>query len=271
MKAEVKQKPQVRSQKSEARMRMGAFVLIIIFYFLAHPASFTLAQFERRDRRADATAPQTNAREAGEAVVTLNERFVNSLLDALLAQPRPPTFPLSLARADRTGESPAATLRSEANHSFNNQGCASEISLLRESGGVRTEVRFRDRAITAPIAFRGSYNAGLLGCVRFQGWANTEINLSFDRARQRLVARVTVREVNLSGVPGLASGFITGMVQNSLDERINPIEILRAEQLGTRIPVPDNAPLQLRAREVQPEISNNELRLRIFYEVVQAR
>ena len=228
--------------------------------------SICLAQGENRERRVEG---QNDGHTAGEAVITISESFVNSLLDALLRQPRPPTFPLRLTAIERqTGES---FVRSEASHSFNQQGCTSEIMLQRETGGVRTAVRFRDRSITAPIAFRGSYNAGLLGCFRFTGWADTEINLNFVRARQRLVARVTVRDVNLAGVPGLASGVVTRMVQNSIDERINQIEIMGAEHLGARIPIPNSGDLQLRAREVRPEVINNELRLHIFYEVAESR
>jgi hypothetical protein len=241
------------------KMFIRSFAVLLLF------VSICFAQGENRERRINEQNDRSAAAAAGEAVVTISESFVNSLLDALLRQPRPPTFPLRLASIERqTGE---GLLRSEANHPSNAQGCASEIMLQREISGVRTAVRFRERSITAPIAFRGSYSAGLLGCFRFTGWADTEINLDFDRARQRLVARVRVRDVNLSGVPGLASGAVTGMVQNSIDERINPIEILRAEQLGARIPVPNGDDLHLRAREVQTEVLNGELRLRIFYEV----
>ncbi len=262
----MKQNREVRSEKRTAGIKIIVRILILVFCFLSlsilfKPYPSLFASPQRRDiQRGD-------VRPAGEAVVIISESFVNSLLNALLAQPRPPTFPLGLAaREGQTGEASALP---EAGRSFNRQGCTSEIALLRESGGVRTEVRFRDRRITAPIAFRGSYSGGLLGCFRFQGWAGTEINLSFDRDRQRLVARVTVREVNLTGVPGLANGLVTGVVQNAIDERLNPIEILRAEQLGARIPLPEGNALRLRARDVQTEIPNNELRLRIFYEVAQ--
>lgn len=255
----------MRAKFPVIKATLCGLVLSIVTSFFAIVVQ---AQSEDRARRGSVPSQQISARPAGEAIVTITEEFVNSLLDALLSQPRPPTFPL--AQVGRTSDD-SAPVRSNHRDSLNGQNCASQIMLLRESGGVRTAVRFRDRSITAPIAFRGSYSAGLLlGCVRFQGWADTEINLNFDRERQRLVARVTVREVNLNGVPALTSGLITGLVQNSLDARINPLEILRTEQLGARIPIPEGDALRLNAREVQPEIRDRELRLRLFYEVVPA-
>ncbi|MEJ7721536.1 MAG: His/Gly/Thr/Pro-type tRNA ligase C-terminal domain-containing protein [Ilumatobacteraceae bacterium] len=120
--------------------------------------------------------------------------------------------------------------------------------MARESGGVRTQVRFAGNRIVAPVAFQGSYNASLLGCIRFEGWADTTINLGFDAARQTLTARVDIRQVNLQGIPQLAAGSLTQLVQNSIDRRVNPIQILRAEQLAARFPLGDNNTLQPRRR-----------------------
>jgi hypothetical protein len=197
-----------------------------------------------------ARAREVRATPAGEVVVVLNEQIFNALLDALLSMPRPPTFPLKEGGGD----------------------CASEIILAREVAGARTGVRFEQGRVSAPVAFRGSYSAPVVGCLKFQGWADTQLNLAFDAAKQALQARVEVRKVNLSGVPSVFSDGVTGLVQDSLDERINPIEILRAEQVSAQLPLrrlATGGSLRLRARDVRHEVVPGELRLRIAYEFVR--
>jgi hypothetical protein len=201
-------------------------------------------------------SPQGGARaervsQAGEVGVVLTEEFLNSLLVAVASRPEPPSFPLS-----KGGEGKGK--------------CESRVQLLPEASGVRTAVRFVEGRITAPVAFRGSYDAPLVGCLNFQGWADTSFGLEFDRARQTLNARVTVRDLKLKNIPkSLVGGGLTGLVQDALDGRVNPVEILRAEQLGARVPVTRGDELRLRARDVRHEIVGRELRLHIVYELVQ--
>lgn len=188
---------------------------------------------------------------AGEVVVVLNEEFLNSLLVAVASLPEPPSFPLSKGEAGR-GK------------------CESRVQLLREAAGTRTAVRFADGRINAPVAFRGSYEAPLVGCLNFEGWADTAFQLEFDPAKQSLGARVSVRELKLKNVPmSLVGGGLTGLVQDALDSRVNPVQILRAEQLGARVPVTRDDQLRLRARDIRHEVVGRELRLRILYELVQ--
>ncbi|HEX8069848.1 MAG TPA: hypothetical protein VF546_07850 [Pyrinomonadaceae bacterium] len=199
-----------------------------------------------------ARAPEAKPIPAGEVALVLPERLFNALLEALLARPQPPTFTLPGGGEGRGG-------------------CASEITLEREQAGGRTGVRFMDGQINAPIAFRGTYSAPLVGCLKFQGWADTTFNLSFDQAKQALVARVVVREVHLSKVPAMLNNGITGLVQDALDARVNPVEILRAEQLSLRLSLAKLAgggALRLRARAVRHEVAPGELRVRILYEFV---
>lgn len=185
---------------------------------------------------------------AGDVVVVLNEGFLNALLEAILSQASPPKFPLSKGGA---------------------KDCASEIILAREAQGARTAVSFKDGRITAPVAFRGSYAAPLVGCFKFEGWAETVFNLAFDAERQAFTARIEVRQVNLNKIPSLLGGGITELVQDAIDRRVNPVEILRADQLAARIPVTQDNALRLRAREIQHEVAGKELRLRIVYEIVR--
>jgi hypothetical protein len=207
-----------------------------------------------RGAQSNTRARETKAIQAGEVVVGLNEQIFNALLEAMFTLPNPPVFPLSKSSAG------------------GNNNCPSEIALAREMNGARTAVRFQQGQINAPVAFSGSYSAPLVGCLKFEGWADTNLNLSFDQAKQALTARVVVKAVHLKKIPALFGDGVTGLVQDALDARVNPIEILRADQLSARLPMTktgSGASLRLRAREVRHEVLPNELRLRILYEFVR--
>ncbi len=224
----------------------------------------------------------TRAREVGkgpaEVTVTLNEQFFNSLLDAIFTRLKAPSFPLSIARAGSENKLPAwAALEKPgerlAAHGNSGPGaCDSVVRLEREMDGVKTAVRFERGRVVAPLAFTGSYSVALIGCINFQGWADTVINLDFDRERQVLSARVTVVDINLSNIPSLASGVVVGLVQNSIDRRINPVQILQATQLSTRVSITgSDGALRLRATEIRPEVLPGALSLHIFYEFTPAQ
>jgi hypothetical protein len=221
------------------RMRIGS--LLLAFTFACSSVTVNACGVVRARERVS---------EAGEVLVVLNEAFLNSLLVAVASQPEPPSFPLSKDEP--------------------NAKCASRVQLLREAAGERTAVRFADGRINAPVAFRGSYAAPLVGCLNFEGWADASFQLEFDRERQVLGARVTVRNLKLKNVPtSLIGGGLTGLVQDAIDARVNPVQLLRAEQLGARVPVTRDSELRLRARDVRHEIVGKELRLHIIYEIVQ--
>lgn len=217
-----------------------------------------------------------------EVTVTLNEQFFNTLLDTIFRDLKAPTFPLALASVKQQ-KNPASHTSSQTQDSLNlsafslshvslrPDACESVVTLERETSGVRTAVRFENGRVVAPLAFKGAYSIAIIGCVYFQGWADTVINLSFDRQRQVLSARVAVVDIHLNNIPSLASGMVIRLVQNSLDSRINPIEILQAAQLSTRIPVTGTGgALRLRATEIRPEVVPGALSLHIFYEFAPA-
>ena len=254
--------------------RALAVVFNVVFVFAIAGQSFDLV--------ADAQAQEaTRAREvstspAAEVTVTLNERFFNSLLDVIFTRLKAPSFPLSIARAETKKNLPAWNRRetpvASLSHSGLNAGtCDSVVMLEREMNGIKTAVRFEKGRVVAPLAFRGSYSVALLGCINFQGWADTVINLNFDRERQVLSARVTVVDIHLSNIPSLASGVIVGLVQNSIDRRINPVQILQASQISTRLSITGSGgALQMRATEIRPEVVPGALSLHIFYEFTKA-
>ena len=224
-----------------------------------------------RERKAEGRQAARPALPPAEATITLNEQFMNSLLDAVFTNLRPPSFPLSLTDADpkQTKTQPETTDALASSKPVSQ--CASQVVLEREIGGVKTAVRFGNGRIVAPLAFTGTYNTGLLGCLRFQGWADTVINLEFNRERQTLNARVSVVDIHLQGVPQLANSVVVNMVQNAIDQRINPIEILQAAQLTTRLPISAaGGALRLRAKELRPEVIPGAVRLHIIYEFVRA-
>jgi hypothetical protein len=207
-----------------------------------------------------------------EVTVTLNEQFFNSLLDVMFTRLKAPSYPLSITRAEPKTNRPAwaawGNPVANLSHSSLTAGaCDSVVTLEREMGGVKTAVRFENGRVVAPLAFSGSYSVALLGCINFQGWADTSINLNFDRERQVLSARVTIVDIHLSNIPSLASGAIVGLVQSSIDRRINPVEILQAAQISPRVPIAvAGGALRLRATEIRPEVTPGALSLHIFYE-----
>lgn len=227
--------------------------------------TFTTAFSQTEDRR----SRQVSSIPAGDVLVTINEQLLNAVLDGLFTFTKPPSYQINKKLAvHRAGKA-----KQQASYT-QNQTCGSEIILAREVGGVRTRVRFENGRIAAPVAFRGSYDSGsLLGCFQFEGWADTEINISFDQTQQALKALIRVRNVSIEGLPTLLRGSMTNMVQNAIDARVNPLELLRTEQLSARVPITRNKngeALRLRAREVSSEVLENEVRLRISYEITKA-
>src|SRR5207237_10173954 len=98
---------------------------------------------------------------AAEATVTVTEQFLNSFLTAMFDNLNEPSMPLTVGGA-KSGPD-----------------CASEIRLKREAGGVRTAVHFENGRIVGPLAFAGSYNSGLMGCIEFSCWADSEVVLEY--------------------------------------------------------------------------------------------
>lgn len=204
-----------------------------------------------------------------EATISLNEQFLNSFLDAMFTQLKEPEFPLSIVEntTDSNGEIILASHASSAA----NQGCASVVVLERERNGVKTEIHFEDGQIIAPLAFSGTYNTGVLGCLSFSGWARSVVALEFDRERQAILARVRVQEVQLTGVPSLANSVVVNLVQNSIDKRFNPYELFKAEQLSPVVPIKAaGGSLRLRAKEMRPEVIPGALRIYVTFEFERA-
>jgi hypothetical protein len=197
---------------------------------------------------------------SGEVTLTIKEQFANSFLDGIFNNLKPPSMPLVITESDRNRTDESA------------KTCPSVLTLQRENSGVRTSVKFEQGRMTAPLAFSGSYNSTLMGCLQFSGLAYTEWNLEFDRNAQVLQARINITDIRLENLPALTQGTIVKLVQAAIDSRINPVKLLRPEQLSSVVPIaPAGGSLRLRARDVRPEILPGLLNLHITYEFLPDR
>jgi len=197
-----------------------------------------------------------------EITISFSEQFFDALLDAVFHHAAPPEFKLSATPQRKPVASAFLPERS---------ACAESIKLMREIEGVRTAVRFRNGQILAPLAFSGSYNPPFIGCVPFAGWAETTVDLAFDQAGQRLIARARVHNVSLSGTGGVGSAIIAKMIQTSIDKKINPIELIRTDKVSFMLPLQNSNGLRMKATGFTHEIVNGQLNVRIAYEFEKAR
>ena len=199
----------------------------------------------KRERRA-ATGP------SAEATVTIDEQFLNAFLTAMFDNLNEPTMPLTVGGAQSS------------------PNCASEIRLKRENASTRTAVNLENGKIVGTLAFAGAYNQSLMGCIEFTGSALTDVNLSYDANRRAVLARFQVREIHLDNTPAMLNGPLLSMVQSAIDRRYNPVEVFTLEKVSTRIEIqPAGGALQLRAKEVRPEVTPAGITLHITYEFVK--
>jgi hypothetical protein len=185
-----------------------------------------------------------------EVTISLNEQFFDVFLESMFTNLKQPDFKLS---NEESGE------------------CVEKVKLEREMNGVKTAIRFRDGKIVAPIAFTGSYNAPLIGCLDFKGWAEANVELEFNQEKQILFGRAKVQNVQLNNVPSFAGSVVARLLQGSIDKKINPVEILRADKLSFLVPVSvANGNLKLNAKTMRHEIVNNALNVTVGYEILKA-
>jgi len=210
---------------------MGKLIAgLVIGFIVGGVASFLLFVGVPRS----ATAPGISIKSpdpqmpAGTAQIALKQDFFNEALGAIFRGTNGPAFPLRVAEADR---SPAiGPVYAQASQ------CDGTIHIIPEGSGVRTGVKFENGRIAAPLAFSGSYNS-VFGCFQFTGWAQAEMDLRFDAEQQAVYGRINVQTVNLDGVNPLVSGIVTPLVQSSINSRVNPIPILRGENISFDLPI----------------------------------
>jgi hypothetical protein len=198
-----------------------------------------------------------------EITISLSEQFFDALIDAIYQNSPPPEFQLSQNSNDRT--------KTKLVNSFAEptKDCPGSITLLRENKSMRTAVRFREGKIYAPVAFTGNHSAPFVGCLDFSGYAESNIELQFDRNAQKLYGRIKVNNVNLDGTAGLGGGLIARMVQSSIDKKMNPIEIISLDKLSFPFTLPNSANLKMRATGIRHEVAGTSLNIIISYEFVK--
>ncbi|MCM3870768.1 MAG: hypothetical protein ND895_08755 [Pyrinomonadaceae bacterium] len=203
-------------------------------------------------------APEASGDPAGTVVVTLPNGFVQKFLATIFQDLGAPSFQL--------GEIKPATNSTGIEHIAFQQGCTNTITLAPEGSNIKTEVQFANGKITAPLAFSGSYNL-LTNCMQFKGWAQTSIQLRFDEGSQTVFGQVDVEGVNLEGVNPVANNFVTVFVRNAIDQRVNPLELIKAAQLQLMIPVKaSNGAVKARVKDVRAEMLEGSLKMHISYE-----
>jgi hypothetical protein len=194
----------------------------------------------------------------GTVVVAINDSFFSEMLGTIFRDLGAPSF--KLAASGIPGSS----------YSFENiafqGGCTNTLTLAAEGSNAKTQVQFAGGKISAPLVFSGNYN--LLGnCVQFKGWAQTTMQLSFDQASQTLYGRLSVDGVDLEGVNPFANNFLTVFVRSAIDSKVNPIQILRPQQLQLLIPVQaSNGSVKAQVKDVRSEVQDGSLRLHITYD-----
>ena len=68
------------------------------------------------------------------------------------------------------------------------------------------------------------------------------------------------------------SGFVTAFVQGAINQRVNPLVLLRGQQMTLAIPVQAaGGTLQAQAREVHEEAKDGKLRLLVTYDFKGAK
>ena len=208
-------------------------------------------------------APPAGGDPPGTVVVSISDSFFDGLLGTVFRDLGPPTFNLASA-----AEPPGS---SNTEHVVFQSGCTNSVTLAAEGNNVKTHVQFVGGKISTPLVFSGKYN--LLGnCMQFQGWAQTTIQLSFDQPKQILYGRVNVEGVNLEGVNPFANNFVTVFVRTAIDSRVNPLEILRPQQLQLLIPVKaSNGSVKAQVKEVRAEVPDGSLLLHITYDFSGAK
>jgi hypothetical protein len=191
--------------------------------------------------------PSVSAQRA-DVTLSVGDSFFDALLDSVFQNFDAPSFPIMDQKTS---------------------GCDESIKLLREMNGVRTAVRFRDGKVYVPLAFSGHYSAPFVGCMDFAGVAEANIDLEFDREGQRLIGRAHVQNVNLNGTGGLGGPMIARTLQNSIDKKLNPIEILKIDNLSFGFPIRSAGSLRMKAVGLRTEVTNGQLNIIVTYEFLK--
>jgi hypothetical protein len=228
-----------------AGLLLGA---IATAYFLGAPRARTLPGMPLKP-------PDPNAVTTGTVTVTIDEKFFGSLLGTIFQKLGPPQLKLSQIQ-------PLAPMQPAA---FQAQ-CDNVVVLNPEGNNVKTSVQFAGGKIVAPLAFTGSYRI-LTQCIQFKGTARATVDLSYDQSKQTVFGRLNIEEVVLEGTSSLVSGLVTAFVRKTIDERLNPFEVLRVSQLALSLPIQaTGGTLKAQVKDVRAEVQEGALKMYLTYD-----
>lgn len=194
--------------------------------------------------------PDANAPTAGTAVIQLKQDFFAPVIQAILSNGNAPSFPLNL-----TGQSDQPV----------NEITCGKITLKPDGSGTTTALKLENGQILVPLAFTGSVNA-LGNCVEFNGWAQANLELRYDETQQAVFGQINVQTVNLDGISPVVSGLVTPIVQSTLNNRVNPVQILRGDQIALKVPIKSTGSiLKAQVRDIRAEVRDNALSLYVAY------
>lgn len=205
--------------------------------------------------------PDASGTPPGTAQIILKQDFFNEVLKTIFRDMNAPSFPLTLTENRENGGGATASYAM-----LQSGGCDGKITLLPEGSGVQSILKFENNRIVAPLAFKGSYSS-MFGCINFSGWTQANLELRFDPAQQNVLGQLNIETVNLDGGAGILGGVVTPLVQKTLNDRVNPIQILQAKQIALNLPIAaTNGNMRANVKDVRSEIKDNALNLYVIYE-----
>ena len=135
---------------------------------------------------------------------------------------------------------------------------------------MQTSLRFEMTKL--PRRSRLAADITRLGCFNFSGWAQANLSLRFDAEQQTVFGVINVETVNIDGLAPVVSGLVTPLVQGTINQRVNPIQILQGKQIALNVPVAaTGGNLQANVQDVRAEVKNNALHLYVIYDFKGAR
>lgn len=196
--------------------------------------------------------PDANNPATGTAAIELKQDFFAPVIQAILSNGSTPAFPLSL-----TGQTSQPV----------DEITCGKISLKQQGSGTTTGVKLENGQILVPLAFTGNVNVPIAGCTEFNGWAQANLDLRYDESQKAVFGQINVQTVNLDGISPIVSGLITPIVQSTLNNRVNPVQILRGDQIALKVPIKSTGSvLKAQVRDIRAEVKNNTLFLYVNYD-----
>lgn len=206
-------------------------------------------------------APNTEENKpSGTAQIVLNQEFFNSILQTMFDEMEAPSYPLKLSLNTTIKDSKSTKF------ALQNNQCEGKIKLLKEGSDVQTSVRFENNQMNVPLAFSGSANV-FGNCVELKGWSQANLELRFDKEKQMVYGIVNVQTVNLDGIAPFITNIVTPLIQNALNQNVNPIEIINGKQISVDLPISAmGGNFQADIKDVRAEVKDKALNLYVTYD-----